>query len=309
MFYTESSFDRADQIRKDQQQVESLWLNRSSLIVPAAHGKFWVINPHASDPPSVVNIPTSAHQGDASHSIFLGLRDGRAWFSVDYSDLPDSTELELPEQAELIDLRSVGPVLEREEGAMLAYAQALHNWHRQSRFCQVCGHANLLRSAGHVRVCSQTECQRETFPRTDSAVIMLISHQFADGVDRCLLGSSPAWNKGIYSTLAGFVEPGETLENAVRREVYEEAGIVVGPVSYVASQPWPFPQSIMLGFHGEAQTTDITLDPAELADAGWFSKAELATFGNWGDDNYALQLPRPDSIARHLINAWVAGEL
>lgn len=306
MFYTDSPFDRADQIRKDQAQVDALWHTHSSLILPAADGKFWVVREGADNATiKVVNIATSAHQGDASHSIFLGMRAGHAWFTVDYTGLSDIKSLGLPANAELMDLRSVGPILEREEGAMLAYAQALHNWHRQSHYCQVCGHANELRNAGHVRVCTQAGCGRETFPRTDSAVIMLITHEFDDGTERCLLGRNPAWNPGIYSTLAGFVEPGETLENAVRREVFEEAGIEVGAVNYVASQPWPFPQSIMLGFQGKALSTAITLDPIELAAADWFSKNELAEFGNWGDDNYKLQLPRPDSIARHLINSWM----
>jgi NAD+ diphosphatase len=135
---------------------------------------------------------------------------------------------------------------------------------------------------------------------------MLVTQQLSAGEEpRCLLGRAATWPAGVYSTLAGFVEPGESLEQAVQREVFEEAAIRTEDVRYIASQPWPFPRSIMLGFEAKAVSSDIKIDPEELEDARWFTRKELHTFGNWGDDRYKLQLPRHDSIARYLIDRWM----
>ena len=188
---------------------------------------------------------------------------------------------------------------------MLAYARAILHWHRQHRFCGVCGQPTRSEIAGHVRRC--TACNVEHFPRTDPAVIMLVEHG-----DRCLLARQSRWPPGMVSTLAGFVEPGESLEEAVTREVREESAIVVGDVRYMGSQPWPFPCSIMLGFRATAVSTEIHLDREELAHAQWFTREEIARFkeidfsrfeapepGNW-------MLPPHDSIARWLIDGWRA---
>ena len=179
-------------------------------------------------------------------------------------------------------------------------------WNSNTRHCLHCGRRMVSRNAGHARQCMDESCGYMVFPRTDPAVIMLVSHTPPDGGEPlCLLGRSPAWPEGVFSTLAGFVEPGETLEHAVRREVFEEAGILTSDVRYIASQPWPFPRSIMLGFEAVATSTAITCDPVELADAQWFTRKQLLRFGNWGDagDNY--KLPRKDSIARYLIDRWM----
>jgi NAD+ diphosphatase len=143
-----------------------------------------------------------------------------------------------------------------------------------------------------------------TFPRTDPAVIMLVTHTFADGVERCLLGRQAQWPEGVYSTLAGFVDPGETLERAVIREVKEEAGVEVDQVRYLASQPWPFPSSIMLGFIATAKSTDIFVEQDELEHAQWFSREELNGFAEWGDDVPGYKLTRKDSISRYLVEYW-----
>ena len=162
-------------------------------------------------------------------------------------------------------------------------------------------------NGGHVRKCSNAECNYLAFPRTDPAVIMLVTYSPKEGGEPlCLLGRSPAWPEGVYSTLAGFVEPGESLESAVQREVLEEVSVHTEDVRYVASQPWPFPRSIMLGFEAIATTTDIQCDPDEIADAQWFTRSQLKTFGNWGDDTLDNKLPRPDSIARFLIDRWIS---
>ncbi|MBC7800865.1 MAG: NAD(+) diphosphatase, partial [Gemmatimonadaceae bacterium] len=178
---------------------------------------------------------------------------------------------------------------------ILAHARGLMHWRNRHRFCGVCGGVCEPRSAGHAMAC--TACNAQHFPRTDPAVIMLVHRG-----DRVLLGHSQRFPKvTMYSTLAGFVEPGESLEEAVAREVLEESAIVVGAVRYHSSQPWPFPSSIMLGFYAEGLTDDITIDPTELRDARWFTRAELAD-----PDAHGFSLPRRDSIARHLIEDWMA---
>src|SRR5262249_4560440 len=154
--------------------------------------------------------------------------------------------------------------------SLLAYARGLMHWHARHGFCGVCGSRTESASAGHVRKCTNPDCGASHFPRTDPAVIMLVH----DG-DKALLGRQKVWPQGMYSTLAGFVEPGESLEETVRREVYEETGIAVGEVVYHSSQPWPFPASLMIGFHAEARSRTINRVDSELEDAGWFSRAEL----------------------------------
>ena len=305
MLYTDNPFDRADQIRKDHAQIDALWSRPDATLLPSLDGKFWVDQSMANGDTRIVTLTASQHSGENSHRVFLGFYNDVAWFALDYSDHSFADSLPIPAHAELLDLRAAGPQLSSHEAAIAAYAKAVLYWHQQSLFCQVCGHAKQIKNAGHVKLCSNPACAKETFPRTDPAVIMLVIDKTTSGPARCLLGRSPNWPNGVYSTLAGFVEPGETLENAVRREVFEEAGIEVGAVQYVSSQPWPFPQSMMLGFHAVATSTAINIDYDEIADAAWFTRAQLAEFGNWGDDRFELQLPRPDSISRHLIDLWL----
>ncbi len=180
------------------------------------------------------------------------------------------------------------------EAAILAYARGLMHWQSRTRFCGVCGSPCVPRSAGHVMHC--TGCETDHFPRSDPAVIMLVVRE-----DRALLGHATRFVDGMYSTLAGFVEPGESLEEAVRREVFEETGVSVGEVAYHSSQPWPFPQSLMLGFYGEGLSEEITFHDAELADARWFSRAMCRN-----PEAHGFRLPGPDSIARRLIEDWMA---
>jgi len=303
MFYASQPLDRADHLRKDTDSIKRFLSSSNARIVPYYRGLL-LVNTENSHAPTATTLPLPQPVEIAENAVFLGLYKDQPWFALDYS-AQDEDQLDTPRGSEWLDLRRTGPLLSADEGAILAYACAMMHWQQQSRFCAICGHVNSLRHAGHVRVCSNEQCGHESFPRTDPAVIMLVLHQPADGSpERCLLGRNPAWASGVFSTLAGFVEPGETLEQAVGREVFEEAGINVTAVSYVASQPWPFPQSIMLGFRAQASSTELTLEPEELAEAGWFTREELATFGNWGDDSFERQLPRPDSIARFLINSW-----
>jgi NAD+ diphosphatase len=222
---------------------------------------------------------------DGLELVLLGVdRDGRAVFAADPGD-------ELP--GERRGLRDLAPVLSQAEGGMVAHAVGLLNWHRRHRFCANCGAASEAREAGHVRVCPT--CGTQHHPRTDPVVIMLVT----DG-DRALLGRQAQWPAGRYSALAGFVEPGESLEEAVAREVREEAGVQVADVRYRSSQPWPFPSSLMLGFSARWAGGDPVVRDGELEDVGWFARRAIVD----GD----VLLPPPTAIARRLIDEWLGDD-
>jgi NAD+ diphosphatase len=199
----------------------------------------------------------------------------------------------LPEGTELRELRPLAPLLPADSASLLAYARALGLWKSRHRFCGACGAANQSARAGHVMRCTRASCGNETFPRLDPAIIVLVID--ASG-ERALLGRQAAWPAGRYSTIAGFVEPGESLEDAVAREVAEETGVQVAEVAYDSSQPWPFPSSLMLGFRAIARTDAITLHDGELEDARWFTRADLEA-GH-------PALPPAGAISARLIDGW-----
>jgi NAD+ diphosphatase len=242
--------------------------------------------------------------------VFLGLEAAApataaavaatAYVALDFSDHETpQDELALDGQGEFRDLREVGALLPQRDGSILAYARGLMHWHRHHRFCGRCGAPTESRKGGHLRVCTRPACGHEHFPRTDPAVIMLVH----DG-ESCVLGRRPGWPPGLHSTLAGFVEPGESLEEAVAREVLEEAGLEVplAGIRYNSSQPWPFPASLMLGFHARADRAPLTVYDEELESADWYSRETILNLGEEDD----LRLPRGDSIARRLIEDWLA---
>ncbi len=248
--------------------------------------------------------------------VFLGHSGGRARFACDLSawvppgfvaetaERPFDQDMQphpgLPPDHGFRELRSLLARLSAEDGALAATAKALTGWHASHRFCAACGVASLAEHGGWHRRCPS--CGATHFPRTDPVVIMLVTRG-----ERTLIGRSAGWPPGMHSCLAGFVEPGETLETAVRREVLEETGVRVGAVHYLASQPWPFPASLMLGFHAEAESEEITLDPQELEAARWISRAEMAQA--IAGQHPELRPPRRGSIARALLEAWVDGRL
>ena len=232
--------------------------------------------------------------------IFLGIGDGRAHFAIDAADARVSPDADV----EMIDVRALAPTIPIGEAAILAEARSLIDWHARHRFCAQCGSPTQVASAGWVRRCAP--CRASHFPRTDPVVIML-----AIRGDRALLGRNRRRPGGRFSCLAGFVEPGETLEEAVRREVREESGVRCGRVRYVASQPWPFPSSLMMGFLAEALTEEITVDPEELAEARWFTRAEIgamvARAATGPDDPTQVSLPAPLAIAHQICRRWSSG--
>ena len=235
---------------------------------------------------------------DDAICALLGVEGDIATFAVDLSELDDATARDaLQGFGAFRDLRDFGGLMTAPEASLMAHARGLVYWHQRHRFCGVCGGAAHIADAGHLRRCGNPSCGAEHFPRTDPAVIMLV----ADG-DRCLMGRQAQWPEGLYSTLAGFVEPGESLEEAVAREIWEEAGITVRDVRYHSSQPWPFPASLMLGFYATATSTEISLNRDELDDARWFHRNDLRNPGE------GMRLPRQTSISRRLLDDWLAGE-
>lgn len=237
--------------------------------------------------------------------VLLGEREGRAWFAVVAAPEGASTA------AGWYPLRGLLPHLAGDslEGALsgaplVFHALGLAEWLYATRFCPRCGGPLEVHKAGHELVC--TSCGKSQFPRTDPAVIMIVAAGEPGSEDeRCLLGRQAIWPPGRYSTLAGFCEPGETLEDAVRREVLEETGVVVGDVDYFGNQPWPLPASLMLGFIGRATSVEITVDEDEIEDARWFTRAEMRAEAEAG----TLVLPGGVSISRSLVEHWYGGEL
>ncbi len=226
---------------------------------------------------------------DERELIFLGVFRGHPTFAVAIDSAGDAP---LPTFGEFRELRFLGTVLPPDESNLLAHARALVLWHASQVFCGKCGTAAQPGAGGNSRVCTNSECGRVIFPRVDPAIIVLVT----DG-KRCLLGRQERWPEGSYSTIAGYAEPGESLEDAVRREVYEETNIQVGEVAYHSSQPWPFPSALMLGFVAEATSEDIALNDKELEDAQWFTRDDLRSG--------FPKLPFRISIARRLVDHWM----
>ena len=196
-------------------------------------------------------------------------------------------------------MRKYGPILDDIEASFLALSNGMFFWHNTHKFCGSCGFQNFSTEGGFVMKCSNDKCGKSHFPRTDPAIITLISFQ-----DKVLLGRSPRFPDSMYSTLAGFVEPGESLEQALEREVFEEVGIKVKNIKYFNSQPWPFPASLMLGFFAEAINDQMTIDYDEIEDAHWFSINELKSLQHPSISG-GFKLPRVDSIARRLVDTWI----
>ncbi|MGH7088080.1 MAG: NAD(+) diphosphatase [Stellaceae bacterium] len=288
--YSGCRLDRAGPRRKDDAWIEGLLRDGASRFLALWHGQSLVTTGEHIGPALLDYRDISNFGGER---VLLGLDRDRALFAVDLSHLETPCRFA---GCEFADLRRVGPLLPSPEASLLAYARGIAYWQQRHRHCGVCGAPTASEEGGHVRRC--TACSAQHFPRTDPAVIMLVH----DG-KRCLLGRKQEWPKGMHSTLAGFVEPGESLEEAVAREVREEVGIEIEEVTYHSSQPWPFPASLMLGFYARAKTRAVTLDPQELEHADWYERRWLLAH----EDDDELRLPRRDSIARRLVEDWLRG--
>jgi len=301
-FYAGVPLDRADRLRGDRERLAALLRDPQSCIVPVWRSQHLIAAEAQAVVLRVGELDELLERGqwERGETIFLGLREEVAYLAVDFSPLEEPEIGPLTAgRGSFQDLRAVGPIMRREDGALLAYARGLAHWHTRHRFCGVCGAPTASEKGGHQRRCGNPDCNAVHFPRTDPAVIMLVH----DGGERCLLGRQPFWPPGMHSTLAGFVEPGESLEEAVAREIWEEVGLrlPVEEVRYHSSQPWPFPSSIMLGFHARADFGPPSLGPDELESARWYTRDELRN----SPENETFKLPRRDSIARRLIEDWL----
>jgi NAD+ diphosphatase len=287
--YTGAGFDRAAHRRLDADWLGARRADPQSRVLLMAGLEILVT---ATDQPRT-EITSVERLGVPlpEDALFLGEENGAALFAA---DLGRAAAL----SGRFAEVRAVGAWLPAKEAGWCAYARGLAFWHSRHRYCGVCGGPTVSAQGGHIRRCQI--CDAQHFPRSDPAVIVLVTHRHPEHGERCLLGRSTRFPAGLYSTLAGFVEPGESLEETVCREVYEEAGVEVVDMQYRSSQPWPFPASLMLGFRAMAQSDELRIDPEELVDAGWYTRGQLID-----PDRRPIQLPNRDSIARHLIEDWL----
>jgi NAD+ diphosphatase len=297
--YTESRIERAAEQRGDEAAALAADSRAGAYVI----GGEMIVTKKGSplnDP--LFTMAEARALGPATETIFLGHLDGAPRFG--HGIAPAIAEALKTHDGFLVtDLRSIAVqgLVDGDHLPPIAEAKAVLHWHARHRFCPNCGHATQAVQAGWKRDCPQ--CKTEHFPRTDPVAIMLA----VDG-ERCLLGRSPRFVPTMWSCLAGFIEPGEAIEDAVRRETREEAGIVCGRVIYLASQPWPFPTSLMIGCVAEAISRDIVVDRTELEDARWFTKAEIETMLVRRHPQ-GLTTPPPVAIAHHIIRAWVEDEI
>ncbi|HLO78742.1 MAG TPA: NAD(+) diphosphatase [Magnetospirillum sp.] len=324
ILYGAVPLDRAHTFRRDAEALADLRRSPDKLVVPTwremslvngaaqlpelARQSVFLMADHAGSAAAVLAHGTPAAEllDMAGDVVFLGLNANKApVFAADLSKSDPEADGDGPALGlggAWVGLRAVGALLPAGDAALLGYARAMMIWHRRSRFCGSCGAPTEVREGGHMRQCLDTSCGAQHYPRTDPAVIMRVT----DG-DNVLLHRQRPWPAGQWSVLAGFVEPGETFEEAVAREVREETGIEVAAVAYAGSQPWPFPGSVMLAFTARAVGGTLAPDPHELEDARWFSRSEILTAF---DDRHraertGLFLPTPGSISRRLIEQWL----
>ena len=306
IYYTSNRLLRRPDLFNDPEWLKARLHDQNSQIVPVWRNCNLILG---RDSPSAITLSGNHARGlleIASDIALLGLdgdveadQDSHAIFAVDVSHHELPVLSPMIGQAEFIDLREVGVLMDAHDGSLLAHARGLMYWHRHNCFCSQCGGPTIAQEAGRMRRCGNPQCLRIHFPRTDPAVIMLVTRAGPEG-GACLLGRHQNFPDGMYSTLAGFVDQGETLEQAVAREVFEEAGILVDDVVYRASQPWPFPASLMLGFRARALSVKIDTGSDELEDARWFTRDQIARFPEQG-----LRLPRKDSISYSLVRDWL----
>ena len=304
--------DRLGHQRKNETWVADQFASPEARVVPVWRARNLITQRSEDSAEGGAEIPVTpillelsrarALAGDAP-LVMLGHAGDAPIFALDISHLDTPLdELGLTGQATFADLRELATVLDRNDSALLAYARALTHWHNQNRFCAKCGSPTVVTQAGHVRECTNAACATMHFPRTDPAVIMLVTRG-----DTCLLARRTGSNPPTYSTLAGFVEPSESLEEAVAREVMEEVGLFIDRVHYQSSQPWPFPAQLMLGFRAETSDQECHYHDGEIQDALWFSRDDLRSLFNGGPagKHGEIHLPRAISIARRLITEWV----
>mgnify|MGYP001167663044 FL=1 len=300
--FSGNPLDRGEKERRDEAKLHEMTKHISSKFLPLRNLDLLV---NTSDEPSLywVNKDELARQNVESAPIFLGIMNERYHYAINVSEnsFSDTNIRLINPDLRFVDIRTCGQMLEAQDAGVAAHARIQTYWHERYRYCSACGSETLMKRGGQSRSCAR--CGVEHFPRTDPVIIVVVH----DG-DRCLLGQSRGrlQQTNTYSALAGFVDQGECIEEAVAREVMEEAGIEVKNVRYHSSQPWPMPYSLMIGCHAEASTTNIDMDPEEMTDVKWFSREEvLKALDNKSD---ILRVPMKMAIAHHLVRSWALKE-
>jgi len=288
--------DRCSLCRKDKNWVNDRFKDDKSRIIPVHHSKVLLAD-HDKEPEAVFlkNKDILESSGLVDSLVFLGIYDKISYFVVDIKSDEFALSLSKKVDGSFKSIRWIVSLLSRRDCELLTLARFMIYWHSRNQYCGKCGSKTISTDAGHVRICKNQACKESYFPSMDPAVIVLVSLG-----EKCLFGRQKAWPNEMYSTLAGFVEPGETIEDAVAREIQEEVGISVDNVKYQGSQPWLFPSSLMLGFTASAKEEIITIDKTELEDARWFTREEIK--------KNPEMLPGKVSIAYKLITDWMGKE-
>lgn len=292
--FTSVRLDRLVEYRDDEDWVQRALASDTARFVPLWRSRSLIASTDAGQLAVYLRNGELDHLDSIQPPTLLGTDGKRYFFAVSINDQQREAVLARHPEARFVDLRRASVDMDAKHAGVLAYAKALHYWQYRHGFCGVCGNPNHLSSAGHKLVCSNEECARQSFPRIDPAIIVLVTHGNA-----CLLGRNASWPPKRFSTLAGFVEPGESLEDAVVREVFEEASVRLTDIRYVSSQPWPFPASSMCGFYAEAESRDCA-PSEEMEELRWFTTDELTAAVEDG----SLLLSPPVSIAFRLIADW-----
>ncbi|MCP4540056.1 MAG: NAD(+) diphosphatase [Chloroflexi bacterium] len=297
-YFITNAIDRVSDKRRDDEWLAAILEDETTRFVPVWQSKNFFDSNRVFRPVFLSPDDVQCLIHTAESVVLLGMNGDGAYFAI---GLPSEKDSELTKLGRFRNLRQAALLLDEHDCALLAYAKAMVYWHHRHRFCGDCGSPTTSVAGGSLRVCTDEQCGQQHFPRTDPAIIVLVTSG-----DRCLMGRQPSWPKGLYSTLAGFVEPGESLEAAVIREVREETGVEVAGMRYFASQPWPFPSSLMLGFMAQAASEAIRVDQHELENARWFTRKEIRDMLTQS----TLRIPFKLAISYHLIENWFdAGDL
>ncbi len=305
LFFTDPSVDRYSEIRADGNALRNMQASEQARYLLVRRGR---VKAEPGNPTRIAWLRAQdleALEVDRSTAAFLGTLEGQPRFAIIPTEVPPTADdrfQSVSDDDDFVGLRRAAMTMAPAEAQMAAHAAHLSSWINRNRYCGSCAAPMSVLEGGHKLLCTSPQCGREEFPRTDPVVITLVIRG-----ERCLLARQPRFPPRFYSALAGFVEPGETLEAAVRREVREEAGIDVGQATYVGSQPWPFPTSLMIGYLAEATSEIIKLDNRELEDGRWFARSEIARLISASPDSQGpVLLPPKGVMARRLIDEWIA---
>lgn len=303
LVFTGNRFDRASHLRNDPEWLTQKLSDPSSRFLPMHQLKALIElgGEPCIDWRGASDIREFLDAGAAL--ILLGIADFAAHFVIDVSAIENPKALPNSDWGKFIDVRNISSQLRPGEAGALAQARSMLAWHGSHQFCSVCGNRSESNDLGYSRRCTKLDCKASHFPRTDPVAIMMVVKG-----DKCLLGTGHHFPKQQYSALAGFIEPGETIEQGVRREVLEETGVQTGKVTYHSSQPWPYPSSLMIGCFAEALTEEITIEEKELADARWFTKDEAREMLKRAGTTETPRMSPSMAIAHQLAKAWVEGK-